>query len=128
MSMLHLDFASSPLKICQCSGLDTAQHHRQPLTMGLPGISFFQKSPAGVVSSHELDTEVDDGSLRYTVEEGFNSSNPTYQEASGAPVESKSPLGYSVGWVTVVLLNLSMMVGTGVFSTRTFLVTARRMY
>ncbi|KAF4151528.1 hypothetical protein CNMCM6936_009422 [Aspergillus lentulus] len=57
------------------------------------------------------------GDLQYTAQAGANSSVPTYQEASGAPVEVNSPLGYSVGWITVVFLNLSKMIGTGVFST-----------
>ncbi|KAM0115358.1 hypothetical protein ACP6JC_008113 [Aspergillus fumigatus] len=57
------------------------------------------------------------GDLQYTAQAGANSSVPTYQEASGAPVEINSPLGYSVGWITVVFLNLSKMIGTGVFST-----------
>jgi hypothetical protein len=61
---------------------------------------------------------ITDGSLKFTAVEGGNSAPPTYQEASGAPVETKSPLGYSVGWVTIVFLNLSKMVGTGIFSTR----------
>jgi hypothetical protein len=58
------------------------------------------------------------GSLKYTAEEGGNNALPAYQEVSGAPVEKKSPLGYSVGWITIVFLNLSKMVGTGIFSTR----------
>jgi hypothetical protein len=58
------------------------------------------------------------GDLQYTAEAGANSSVPTYQEASGAPIEVNSPLGYSVGWITVIFLNLSKMIGTGVFSTR----------
>ncbi|KAJ5153656.1 Amino acid/polyamine transporter I [Penicillium coprophilum] len=59
----------------------------------------------------------DNDSLKYTTEVGGNTSKATYQEASGAPVEVNSPLGYSVGWITVVFLNLSKMIGTGVFST-----------
>ena len=39
------------------------------------------------------------------------------EEASGAPVEVHSSLGYSVGSVSILFLNFSMMVGTGVFST-----------
>lgn len=62
----------------------------------------------------------DSDSLQYTTEVGGNTSKATYQEASGAPVEVNSPLGYSVGWVTVVFLNLSKMIGTGVFSTRAY--------
>lgn len=59
-----------------------------------------------------------EGSLEYTVARGGNDSLPSYQEASGAPVETNSPLGYFVGPVTVVFLNISMMIGTGVYSTR----------
>ncbi|KAJ5566621.1 hypothetical protein N7535_008259 [Penicillium sp. DV-2018c] len=58
-----------------------------------------------------------DVNIGYTTEIGSNTTKVTYQEASGAPVEVNSPLGYSVGWVTVVFLNLSKMIGTGVFST-----------
>jgi hypothetical protein len=39
------------------------------------------------------------------------------EEASGAPVETFSSLGYSVGPVATLFLNFGMMVGTGVFST-----------
>ncbi|KAJ5222944.1 uncharacterized protein N7469_009184 [Penicillium citrinum] len=42
---------------------------------------------------------------------------PTYQDASGAPVETSSPLGYSVGFLTAFCLNINQMVGTGIFST-----------
>lgn len=62
--------------------------------------------------------EVTDGSLKYTLEQGGNDSKPSYQEASGAPVERRSPLGYDVGAVTIVCLNVSKMIGTGVYSTR----------
>jgi hypothetical protein len=41
-----------------------------------------------------------------------------YQDANGAPVEQVSPLGYHVGWAGILFLNVSQMVGTGVFSTR----------
>ncbi|PYH63248.1 high affinity methionine permease [Aspergillus vadensis CBS 113365] len=73
----------------------------------------------GATSEQASDTlsVIDDGNLQYTVDGGANSSKRTYQEASGAPIESKSPLGYSVGAVTVIFLNLSKMIGTGVFST-----------
>lgn len=74
-----------------------------------------------IVTSDVSVDEIDQGSLHYTAEGGENSNRLTVQEASGAPVEQHSPLGYSVGWVTVVFLNLSMMIGTGVFSTRMYL-------
>lgn len=62
--------------------------------------------------------EVKDGHLKYVVEQGGNDSPPTYQEASGAPVETQSPFGYAVGAITIIFLNLSKMVGTGIYSTR----------
>ncbi|KAI1097552.1 amino acid transporter [Jackrogersella minutella] len=60
---------------------------------------------------------IHDGNLAYTVEKAGNGSGPSYQEAAGAPVESKSPLGYNVGWITVIFLNVNQMIGTGIFST-----------
>lgn len=58
-----------------------------------------------------------DGKLAYVRAVGGNGASG-YQEAVGAPVETKSPLGYHVNWVTVIFLNVNMMVGTGIFSTR----------
>lgn len=43
-----------------------------------------------------------------------------FQDPNGAPVEQASPLGYHVGWFGILFLNVSQMVGTGVFSTRMF--------
>lgn len=60
------------------------------------------------------------GSLEYIAEQGGNGSLPTYQEASGAPVEAQSPLGYKVRWFTIIFLNIGQMIGTGVFSTREY--------
>ncbi|KPM42493.1 hypothetical protein AK830_g4073 [Neonectria ditissima] len=57
-----------------------------------------------------------DGKLAYVRAVGGNGGKG-YQEAVGAPVESKSPLGYHVNWVTIIFLNVNMMVGTGIFST-----------
>lgn len=59
-----------------------------------------------------------DGNLAFTRVQGGNDSKPTYQEAIGAPVESNSPLGYHVGWLTIIFLNVNQMIGTGIFSTR----------
>lgn len=61
-----------------------------------------------------------DGGLAYVRAKGGNDSGPSYQEAVGAPVESNSPLGYNVGWLTVIFLNVNQMIGTGIFSTRTY--------
>lgn len=63
-----------------------------------------------------------DGSLQYTLEKAGNESKPSYQEASGAPVERDSPLGYEVGPITIIFLNISTMIGTGVYSTRMLLI------
>ena len=62
--------------------------------------------------------EISDGNLTYVAEQGGNDTLPSYQEAIGAPVESQSPFGYAVGPVTIIFLNISKMVGTGVYSTR----------
>jgi hypothetical protein len=62
-----------------------------------------------------------DGSLEFVHEYGGNESKPSYQEASGAPVETISPLGLQVTWFSTILLNIGQMIGTGVFSTRKFL-------
>ncbi|KAH7093269.1 amino acid permease-domain-containing protein [Paraphoma chrysanthemicola] len=61
--------------------------------------------------------EISDGDLKYVGEQGGNVDIVAYQEASGAPVEIVSPLGYSVGPVTILFLNLSKIIGTGIFST-----------
>ncbi|KAH7127942.1 high-affinity methionine permease [Dactylonectria estremocensis] len=57
-----------------------------------------------------------DGDLAYVRAVGGNGGKG-YQEAVGAPVESKSPLGYNVNWITIIFLNVNMMIGTGIFST-----------
>lgn len=68
---------------------------------------------------------VGDGNIKFAVEQGGNNSGPSYQDVSGAPVEVKSPLGYSVGGITILFLNISMMIGTGVYSTRKSLTRAQ---
>lgn len=67
-------------------------------------------------ASPEVDTEasdteasiIHDGELAYTRVKGGNGSGPSYQEAVGAPVEVKSPLGHHVNWITVIFLNINM--------------------
>lgn len=71
-----------------------------------------------VTSPHSEYVAEKHGSLEYVALQGENGSVPTYQEASGAPVEVRSPLGYRVEWFTIIFLNIGQMVGTGVFSTR----------
>lgn len=84
--------------------------------------SLSRKAPEVEVTTTSIDAGpgavLTEGSLEYTVARGGNDSLPSYQEASGAPVETISPLGYFVGPVTVIFLNISMMIGTGVYSTR----------
>ena len=71
-------------------------------------------------SSNEVSSQISDGSLTYVGLQGGNNAPETYQEASGAPVEKKSPLGYSVTSFTILFLNINMMIGTGIFSTRMY--------
>ncbi|SCO04325.1 related to high affinity methionine permease [Fusarium fujikuroi] len=58
-----------------------------------------------------------DGNLAFTRVQGGNDAKASYQEAIGAPVETNSPLGYHVGWLTIIFLNVNQMIGTGIFST-----------
>ena len=69
------------------------------------------------------DYAIREGSAEYTAAEGLNSSTVTYQDASGAPVETTSPLGYSVDVIVGFCLNINQMVGTGIFSTRTWIIS-----
>lgn len=71
-----------------------------------------------VVEGHR--EQISNGSTQYIGEKGGNDAPPTYQDASGAPVENNSPLGYDVGPVTITLLNITMMIGAGIYSTRMF--------
>ena len=65
-----------------------------------------------------IEAQIDHGGAHYIGERGGNDAPPTYQDASGAPVENKSPLGYAVGPATITLLNITMMIGAGIYSTR----------
>jgi hypothetical protein len=76
-----------------------------------------RSSSNDVYSSHEIVSTK--GDLKFIVEQGGNGSQPSYQEVSGAPVEAKSSLGYAVGPLTIVFINIGKMIGTGVYSTRT---------
>ncbi|CAI7649875.1 unnamed protein product [Penicillium manginii] len=78
----------------------------------------FSKRPSGDGSVTEGQSErVSTAAGQFISEVGGNNAPPTYQDASGAPVESQSPLGYSVGPVTITLLNITMMIGAGIYST-----------
>lgn len=68
-------------------------------------------------------SELTDGTMHFVAEKAGNDSGTTYQEATGAPVEVNSPLGYNVGPVTIICLNVSMMIGTGIYSTRKSLIS-----
>ncbi|WWC97669.1 hypothetical protein V866_004553 [Kwoniella sp. B9012] len=57
-----------------------------------------------------------DGKVNFVGEQGGNGAQATIQDVSGAPVESQNPLGYSVGWWSALFLNITMLIGTGIFS------------
>lgn len=69
-------------------------------------------------SNTVIEDQINYGGVQYVGERGGNDAPPTYQDASGAPVEHKSPLGYAVGPATITLLNITMMIGAGIYSTR----------
>lgn len=72
----------------------------------------------GSESEHADVFFTDDAQERVFVGEKANNDTTTYQDADGAPVERDSPLGYRVGTWTALFLNVSLMIGTGIFSTR----------
>lgn len=63
-------------------------------------------------------SELAAGDTYYIAGKAANNSETFYQDASGAPIEESSPLGYDVGPLTILFLNVSKMIGTGIFSTR----------
>jgi hypothetical protein len=67
--------------------------------------------------SGDIDADVKEKNAQIG-EEVFVNGVLVSQDANGAPVETVSPLGYHVGWAGILFLNVSQMVGTGVFSTR----------
>ncbi|KAE8159971.1 amino acid permease-domain-containing protein [Aspergillus tamarii] len=87
--------------------------------MGLPFWHDGDKDAGITIREHNSSQEstIQDGEVKYTAAEGINSTSVTYQDASGAPVETDSPLGYSVSFWTSLCLNINQMVGTGIFST-----------
>ncbi|KKA28238.1 hypothetical protein TD95_002430 [Thielaviopsis punctulata] len=80
-------------------------------------LRFSSASPLVHETASNSDGIVRDGELAFVRAQAGNGSKPSYQEAVGAPVESTSPLGYNVGWLTVIFLNVNRMIGTGIFST-----------
>lgn len=69
-------------------------------------------------SSDSDPSELVAGGTYYVAGKGANNKETSYQDAAGAPVEESSPLGYHVGPITIFFLNVSKMIGTGIFSTR----------
>lgn len=59
-----------------------------------------------------------EGDLTFVGEQGGNGVQATYQDVYGAPVETVNPLGYEVGWWSALFLNITMLIGTGIFSFR----------
>ncbi|KAG9185625.1 hypothetical protein G6011_06956 [Alternaria panax] len=80
-----------------------------------PQTTTSQVAPKSNNSDSELSI-IHDGKLAYIHQTAGNGASG-YQEAVGAPVESDSPLGYHVNWLTVIFLNVNHMIGTGIFST-----------
>lgn len=87
--------------------------------MGVLFWSDKEKGDTQVNGSEE--SVIQHGDIKYTAAAGGNTARTTYQNAAGAPVETNSPLGYSVNFWVSLALNINQMVGTGIFSTRTLL-------
>ncbi|KAL1410263.1 hypothetical protein Q8F55_004269 [Vanrija albida] len=77
--------------------------------------------PASEKSSVDADVDASDrhfihATLDYVGEKGGNGAQETIQTTTGAPVETRNPLGYNVGFWTTLLINIGQLVGTGIFS------------
>lgn len=72
-------------------------------------------------SSEDVDGQVVKEKNAQISDEVFVDGVQIFQDGNGAPVEQVSPLGYHIGTFSILFLNVSEMVGTGVFSTREFL-------
>lgn len=83
----------------------------QPDTKGLAS-----PAPTQLNQSDDDASILRDGGLAYVRKTAGNGATG-HQEVVGAPVETQSPLGYHVNWLTIIFLNLNHMVGTGIFST-----------
>jgi hypothetical protein len=53
-------------------------------------------------TASESEETIGHGDVKYTATEGMNSTSVTYQDAAGAPVETSSPLGYSVSFLATM--------------------------
>ncbi|KAI5369360.1 Putative amino acid/polyamine transporter I [Septoria linicola] len=73
-------------------------------------------------TAHDVN-EVKDGSLRFVEASGDNTGQTTFQLSAGAPVETTSPLKHNVGPVTIIFMCVGKMVGTGIFSTPSNILT-----
>lgn len=98
------------------------QTHTLRLTP-LMSFSSKEKGSEGDVTVLPAEAGVDrqylvDDKYRFVGEQGGNGAGATYQHVNGAPVETTSPLGYNVGWWSALFLNIAMIIGTGIFSTR----------
>ncbi|CAA7267087.1 unnamed protein product [Cyclocybe aegerita] len=72
------------------------------------------------MSSENEKQRADHEKASYVVESVSDDDLPSYEDAAvttGAPTEKISPLGYHVDWLSVIFLNVSKMIGTGVFTT-----------
>ncbi|OCF32482.1 high-affinity methionine permease [Kwoniella heveanensis BCC8398] len=76
----------------------------------------YQVSPGSTPPALGVPQFYVDGKDQFVGEKGGNGAQATIQDASGAPVESQNPLGYSVGWWSALFLNITMLIGTGIFS------------
>ncbi|KAH7092499.1 high affinity methionine permease [Paraphoma chrysanthemicola] len=80
-------------------------------------IAYLKKSLWGGDSSEDVNASIVKEKNAQIGEQVYVDGVPVYQDGNGAPVEQVSPLGYHVGWAGILFLNVSQMVGTGVFST-----------
>jgi hypothetical protein len=86
----------------------------------MPTVANLKRLIWGNNSDEKVDASVVKEKNAQIGEQVFVDGVAVYQDDNGAPVEQVSPLGYHVGWAGILFLNVSQMVGTGVFSTREY--------
>jgi hypothetical protein len=86
----------------------------------MPTVANLKRLIWGNNSDEKVDAPVVKEKNAQIGEQVFVDGVAVYQDDNGAPVEQVSPLGYHVGWAGILFLNVSQMVGTGVFSTREY--------
>jgi hypothetical protein len=74
--------------------------------------------PADEAATSHVESVLNHGGIQYVGEKDGNGNPISYQSVTGAPIEVESPLGHSVGSVTVLFFSINSMIGHGIYIVR----------